>query len=50
MKLEVSVYTFVSRAAIKYLRVIIDAKLNFIEHLEYACQKAGSGIKVLAKQ
>lgn len=41
-------YTVVSKPPIKNLGVMIDAKLSFEEHLEYACQKADSG-KELAK-
>ena len=49
VKVEVGGHTVVSKPAIKYLGVIIDTKLSFREHLEYACQKAASATTALAK-
>lgn len=42
VKVEVSEYTVVSKATIKYLGVITDTNLGFREHLEHVCQKTAN--------
>lgn len=41
-KNTVKVVSVISKPTIEYLEVIIDAKLDFRKHLEYACQKVNS--------
>lgn len=42
-EVEVGRHAAVSMPTVTYLRVILDAKLGFREHLEYAYQKAPGG-------
>lgn len=40
VKVEVDGHTVIFRLAIKYLRVMVDAKLKYREHLQYGYQNA----------
>lgn len=42
VKVEVGGHMVDSKRTIKYLGVMIDAKLNFMKHLKFACQKAAN--------
>lgn len=48
VKLELGVHTIVSKLTIKSLGMMIDAKVSYGEHLEYACQKAVSDTAVFS--
>lgn len=49
VKLEVGGQRVISGLVTKYLKVMIDTKLNFKEFLEYAHQKAPGSIAILSK-
>lgn len=49
MKVEVGSHMAVYKPGIKYVGMIIHAKLSFIGHLEYACQQVANAIPTLAR-
>ena len=42
IKIQVGRYEVESKPSLKYLGVIIDARLNYAAHIEYVCQKASN--------
>ena len=49
LSFKVGSSTIVSKRAIKYLGVMIDDRLNFKSHMEYACKKASTVSNALAR-
>lgn len=47
--ITVGEHTIASKRMLKYLGVMIDDRLNFNSHVDYACEKAAKAINVLAR-
>ncbi|XP_058827008.1 uncharacterized protein LOC131686988 [Topomyia yanbarensis] len=47
--ITVEEYVIVSKRALKQLSVMIDVRLNFNTHVDYACEKAAKAINALAR-
>ena len=43
INLEVGEYTITSQPNVRYLGVMLDTRLNFKDHVQYAAAKAASG-------
>ena len=49
MDLTVGEHTIASKRALKHLGVMIDDRLNFNSHVDYACEKAAKAINAVAR-
>lgn len=49
MTLTIGAHTFTTQPTIKYLGVILDAKLSFKSHVEYAAKKASGAANLLSR-
>ncbi|XP_065091473.1 uncharacterized protein LOC135712450 [Ochlerotatus camptorhynchus] len=48
-EITVGEHTIASKRVLKYLGVMIDDRLNFNSHVEYACEKASKAINAIAR-